>query len=246
MMKDERFIWFVIACTVAMTGLLPRYFLICSSAESKGIDSTYPSWLLSLMNGCSIIGRVGIGYLSDRLGKSTALALSFLLCGLGHFIFWVPGATLPQDEVGAATTLFSLFVVCVGALGSGFISLFPVVIANRFGSADGVEDWPAEYCGGAEHIGRSECAICDSWLWFATKVTTGVSTAGASMIAGGLLLARCGHVEQEQTEGEGAASLNSVNVWRIADIGLVHPIAGGGLRSTCSHCDQLYSSTTSP
>lgn len=119
LLKNERFLWLLAACTVAMVGFLPRYFLIPSSAEAKGIGSTYASWLLGLMNGLSIIGRVGIGYLSDRLGKVTALTVSFLLCGLGHIMFWLPAVSLKNEDAETATALFTLFVVFVGVLGSG-------------------------------------------------------------------------------------------------------------------------------
>lgn len=119
LLKSKRFLWLLAACTIAMIGFLPRYFLIPSSAEAKGIGSTYASWLLGLMNGLSIIGRIGIGYLSDRLGKVTALTLSFLLCGIGHVVFWLPAVSPHDENTETAIALFTLFVVFVGVLGSG-------------------------------------------------------------------------------------------------------------------------------
>ena len=64
-----------------------------------------------MMNGLSILGRVGIGYFADRFGKIQALTASFILCGLGHFVFWLPGVTVAVDGSGVPTGLFSLFVV---------------------------------------------------------------------------------------------------------------------------------------
>lgn len=87
LLSNARFLGLLAACTIAMTGFLPRYFLITTSAVSKGIGSTYASWLLGLMNGLSILGRIGIGYVADRFGKVQALSASFVLCGLGHFVF---------------------------------------------------------------------------------------------------------------------------------------------------------------
>lgn len=89
------------------------------------------------MNGLSIIGRIGIGYFADRVGKLPALNLSFILCGVGHLVFWWPGVALPTSADGnetRTTALFTCFVVYTGIFGSGFISLFPVVVAHLFGA----------------------------------------------------------------------------------------------------------------
>lgn len=135
LLRDVRFNALLITSTIAMAGFLPRYFLIPPSAVAQGIDETYAAWLLGLMNGLSIVGRVGIGSVADRYGKVFALAASFTLCGLGHIAFWLPGVTVPaKGDPAAVTSLFTIFVVYVGILGSGFVSLFPVVVAHLFGS----------------------------------------------------------------------------------------------------------------
>lgn len=86
------------------------------------------------MSGLSIIGRIGIGYVADRFGKVQALSLSFTICGLCHFAFWLPAVTTSAEV--QATALFTLFVVFVGIFGAGFISLFPVVVADLFGTSE--------------------------------------------------------------------------------------------------------------
>lgn len=204
LLQNERFLWLLAACTVAMIGFLPRYFLIPSSAEAKGIGSTYASWLLGLMNGLSIIGRVGIGYLSDRLGKLTALTVSFLLCGIGHIIFWLPAVSLQNENTETATALFTLFVIFVGVLGSGqsitahaalllmqtgFISLFPVVVADMFGSENlasktGLLNTAVGF--GTLAGPSAVYAIIGSGMQ--RKWTAGVLTAGLLMLVGGILL----------------------------------------------------------
>lgn len=73
-----------------MVGFLPRYFLITPSAIAKGISDTYVAWLLGLINGLSVIGRVGIGVFADRQGQVRALAASSIFCGLGHVILGYP------------------------------------------------------------------------------------------------------------------------------------------------------------
>lgn len=134
LLHDARFNSLLIACTIAMIGFLPRYFLVPDSAVAQGIDSTYASWLLGLMNGLSIVGRIGIGWVADRFGKVSALTLSFILCGLGHFMFWLPGVAVSREEGATVTAMFTCFVVYTGIFGSGFISLFPVVMSHLFGA----------------------------------------------------------------------------------------------------------------
>lgn len=134
LLRNHRFIALLVGATIAMTGFLPRYFLITPSAITQGISQVYAAWLLGLMNGLSIVGRVGIGCFADRYGKVTALEASFILCGLGHIVFWLPAMAVHSDKT--ATALLTLFSVYVGIFGSGFISLFPVVISHLFGSAN--------------------------------------------------------------------------------------------------------------
>lgn len=133
LLHDPRFNALLLASTVAMVGFLPRYFLLPDSAVARGISGTYASWLLGLMNGLSIIGRIGIGWVADRFGKISALTLSFALCGLGHMIFWLPAVTVPSQNDAKVTAMFTCFVIYTGLLGSGFVSLLPVVMAHLFG-----------------------------------------------------------------------------------------------------------------
>lgn len=134
LLKDTRFIALLVTSTVAMTGFLPRYFLLTQSAVAQGVSETYAAWLLGLMNGLSIVGRIGIGWLADRYGKLPALASSFMLCGTGHFLFWLPGVVASDKDTGPLIALFTLFSVYTGVLGSGFVSLLPVVVADLFGA----------------------------------------------------------------------------------------------------------------
>jgi len=134
LLKDSRFIALLATSAVAMIGFLPRYFLLPQSAVAQGISDSYASWLLGLMNGLSIAGRIGIGWLADRYRKVTALASSFILCGSGHFLFWLPGVAVSAENTSAATALLTLFSIYTGILGSGFVSLFPVVVADLFGA----------------------------------------------------------------------------------------------------------------
>lgn len=189
LLHDARFNALLVACTIAMVGFLPRYFLVPGSAVAQGIDQTYASWLLGLMNGLSTIGRIGIGWFADRFGKVSALTISFMLCGLGHFMFWLPAVMVPQVDNATVTSLFTCFVVFIGIFGSGFISLFPVVMSHLFGgealaSKQGLLN---TIVGIGTLAGPSAiyAIIGDGEVrhW-----SIGVASAGLFMVAGGMLL----------------------------------------------------------
>lgn len=134
LLYNSQFNALLLASTVAMFGFLPRYFLLVDSAISQGVNPSFTPWLLGMMNGLSIIGRIGVGFYADRFGKVSALSLSFILCGLGHLTFWVSGVLLPTTDTAEVTAMFTCFVVYTGIFGSGFISLFPVVMSHLFGA----------------------------------------------------------------------------------------------------------------
>jgi len=175
-----------------MAGWLTRFFLLLSSAVASGINTTYSSWLLGLMSGLSIIGRVGIGSFADRYGKVTALWLSFTLCGLGRLALWLPGVMLPStksSESAATTALFTLFVVYSGLLGSGAISLFPVVVAELFG-----KDKLAFKIGlvnstlGLSSLAGPSAVYAIIGSGMHKRWMVGVPTAGLFIVAGGTML----------------------------------------------------------
>ncbi|KAJ9651071.1 hypothetical protein H2198_009650 [Neophaeococcomyces mojaviensis] len=195
LLRDSRFNALLIPSAIAMIGFLPRYFLIPESAVAQGVSTVYASWLLGLMNGLSIIGRIGIGWIADRFGKVTALTISFICCGLGHFMFWLPGVSVPNDNEATVMAMFTLFVVYIGIFGSGFLALFPVVIAHLFGSEAlaSKQGLLNTVVGLGSFAGPSAvyAIVGDGRVrhW-----STGVISAGLFMLVGGLLLlALLGH-----------------------------------------------------
>lgn len=196
LLHNPHFLALTVSGTIGMTGFLPRYFLIPSSATSQGVSRSYAPWLLGLMNGLSIVGRVGIGYIADKVGggKTATLSASFVLCGLGHFAFWLPAVTLPatDDANTAVTGLFTAFAVYTGIFGSGFVSLFPVVVSHLFGATALASK--AGLLNTALGVGTlagpsAVYAIVGGRGGGERHWTAGVATAGLLMAVGGLLIA---------------------------------------------------------
>lgn len=200
LLKDGRFLCLLVGCTIAMAGFLPRYFLLTTSATVNGIAPTYASWLLGMMNGLSILGRVGIGCFADKFGKINALTASFILCALGHFVFWLPGVTVNVDGPGIPTTLFTMFVVYIGIFGSGFISLFAVVVSHLFGSDNLASKTGLlnTAIGVSVLAGPSAIsAIIDTGM--PKRWTIGVLTSGLFLFVGGVVLLVAGVKMRKQS-----------------------------------------------
>ncbi|ETN46698.1 uncharacterized protein HMPREF1541_00885 [Cyphellophora europaea CBS 101466] len=188
--RDARFTSLLTACAVAMFGFLPRYFLLPSSAIARGISPTFTAWLLGLMNGLSIIGRVGVGWYADRYGKVSALNLSFILCGAGHLAFWLPGVMVPHAQGQTTiTALFTSFVVYSGIFGSGFIALFPVVVAHLFGAENlASKQGLLNTVVGVGVLAGPSAAYAVVGVGEGRRWELGIVMAGSFMLCGGLLL----------------------------------------------------------
>lgn len=189
LLRDPKFNALVLASTVAMVGFLPRYFLLPDSAVAQGVSVTYSAWLLGLMNGLSIVGRIGIGWVADRFGKVSALTLSFVLCGLGHLIFWLPAVTVSSEDGATITAMFTCFVVYTGLLGSGFVSLLPVVMSHLFGSdALASKQGLLNTTVGLGTLAGPSAVYAIVGSGETRRWATGVISAGLFMLVGGLLL----------------------------------------------------------
>jgi MFS family permease len=78
---------------------------------------------LSLLGGASALGRVIMGFLSDRIGKKQALIVNF---GLQVFSwFWVMGTT--------TSFMLFLFATTFGFSYGGISAIFPAIIGDYFG-----------------------------------------------------------------------------------------------------------------
>ena len=92
-------------------------------ASDVGIPSIIAASILSIAAGISIIGRLGTGFLSDRIGGTLALSACVSLITLA--LIWL----LFVREVW----MFYVFAVIFGLSYGGLVTLLPVVAAELFG-----------------------------------------------------------------------------------------------------------------
>lgn len=114
------------AATFLMSMALFQVFVyLASYAEDEGVSKVGAATLLGVVGGSSIVGRVGLGIVADRLGRVRTFQACFLAMGLSFFI-WLGSHSF--------TTLL-VFALVMGVGYGGFIALSPAVIADLFGTA---------------------------------------------------------------------------------------------------------------
>lgn len=109
-------IGFFFAMVVVMVHIVPH-------ATDIGISKVIAAGILSFVSGIGIIGRLGIGFVSDRIGSRLSLALCLGLMTVA--LIWLLFAT----EIW----MFYVFAVLFGLANGGFMTLLTLVTAELFG-----------------------------------------------------------------------------------------------------------------
>ena len=111
-------VWFifVFCMQIILVHIVPH-------ATDLGISATIAATILSMIGGFSILGRLGMGGLSDRLGTKSVFVIT--ACFLGSSLLWVQFA----QEVW----MFYLFAAIYGIAHGGYFALLPLMVARLFG-----------------------------------------------------------------------------------------------------------------
>lgn len=102
---------------------VPFVFLV-PFARAQGVGEVAAAGLVGVIGGASIVGRLVIGPLADRVGHLEAFRLCFLVMG-ASFGIWL---------AGGAYGVLVVFAAVLGVGYGGFVALGPAVIAGLFGT----------------------------------------------------------------------------------------------------------------
>ena len=145
-------------------------------ATDIGLSSGTGAGFISVIGVAAIIGKVGVGALSDRIGRRAALALSF---GIGAAaMFWLVRA---RTE-GAIYLFAALFGLAYG----GWTPLFPAVTVELFGLSALGAIYGTVHMGGS--WGGAVGPVLAGWVFEATKRQYGTGSYDLAFIAGALSL----------------------------------------------------------
>lgn len=81
-LKSPAFITLCVGLCVATLGLFAPIFFISTYGAANGLSTSLCFYLLSILNGASLIGRVSTGIMADKYGNFNICFLTVLFCGI--------------------------------------------------------------------------------------------------------------------------------------------------------------------
>jgi MFS family permease len=101
------------------------FIFLAPFAEEHGTTEVAAATLVGIVGAASVVGRLALGAVADRLGAVRAYRATFLCIGLSYMV-WLTTTTYPW---------LVAFAVLFGVAYGGFIALSPAVMAQLFGTA---------------------------------------------------------------------------------------------------------------
>ncbi|KAF5543998.1 riboflavin transporter MCH5 [Fusarium napiforme] len=95
---------------------LPLNYIIIQ-AKASGVSSDLVPYLLPLINGISLIGRLTAGALSDIIGQFNCMLIITAFTGILTLVLWIPGSQ--------STGAIMAYAVAFGYGSGGYVSIFP-------------------------------------------------------------------------------------------------------------------------
>ncbi|KAF9428662.1 hypothetical protein BGZ94_001541 [Podila epigama] len=133
-LKDARFCLLFVAGIFVVTGYFTPFYFINSYAIQHKVDAGSAALMVGLMNGASAVGRIVMGFVSDRIGCINALFISTFAACLTIFFVWTFAKTI------AVMYIFSvLYGLCCGAYLSSTVSVAGAICGlERLASVTGI------------------------------------------------------------------------------------------------------------
>lgn len=133
---DPAFFWCVVGLFFVEWGLFVPMQFIVGYAVDRGFSRTLGANLVSYLSTASIVTRIVVGYLADRLGSFNMMIVSSLISGLLCFCVWLPAG----HTMGGLVTFCVLFGISSGAVVSLSLITVPRLAhvkdaGRRFGTA---------------------------------------------------------------------------------------------------------------
>ncbi|MCW5737389.1 MAG: MFS transporter [Enhydrobacter sp.] len=122
--RSRAFVMLYISWVLATAALFVPFVFLPAFAVDQGASQLMASALISVLGGMSIVGRLGLGVVANRMGTLRLFKMATLLMGVSYAM-WL-----------AATTAYGGLVVFSAVLGLGYgvrIALMPVVLIELFG-----------------------------------------------------------------------------------------------------------------
>ncbi|GDX57938.1 MFS transporter [Comamonadaceae bacterium] len=118
------FWWLYLGAVLAAPSMFVPFAHVSAAARDAGINTAQAVGLVGLIGIGSLVGRLVIGALADRLGRTLTLVLMQGAMG-ATYLLWAGAASYP---------MFALFALCFGLSYGGIVSLLPALCMDFFGA----------------------------------------------------------------------------------------------------------------
>jgi len=121
--RSPAFLMLYVSWVLATAALFVPFVFLPAFALDLGASPVVAAALISVLGGMSVIGRLGLGPLGDRVGTLRLFKVATLAMG-ASYVLWL------------AATDYGWLLVFAGALGLGYgvrIALMPVILIELFG-----------------------------------------------------------------------------------------------------------------
>jgi MFS family permease len=113
-----------VATFLASIALFVPFVYLPTAALANGVSPVAAAALIGVIGVASVVGRLAIGALADRVGRVRTFQASFAVLA-ASFLIWLVGGSWPW---------LSAFAVVLGTGYGGWIALQPTVLAQLFGT----------------------------------------------------------------------------------------------------------------
>ena len=114
--KNRTYILFVIGAAIYNLAMFSPFFFLTSYAASIGMSTSLSFYLLSILNGASLFGRIIVGSLADRFGAFNLMAVVAIVSAIIAFC-WTTATSVGGLVVWAIAYGFSSGVSDVQSVG---------------------------------------------------------------------------------------------------------------------------------
>ncbi|PRZ41755.1 putative MFS family arabinose efflux permease [Antricoccus suffuscus] len=124
-MRDRGFIILYAATFLMSLTLFVPFVFLKDYATGHGVAVGPASALVGIIGAASVVGRLGLGALGNRLGAVRLTQLSFATIA-ASFILWL--------TAGGSFVILVIYAIVLGVGYGGFIALTPAVVAGLYGT----------------------------------------------------------------------------------------------------------------
>lgn len=108
-------------------------FYITPYSKALGYSDSEGSNFNALNNACNAIGKIGVGFVADELGRIDTFFLTTILSSISTAGLWVPSTVVANENESSGKGLFISFTVIYGLFASAYIGLFSPVLLEFYG-----------------------------------------------------------------------------------------------------------------